>query len=232
MANTTIQLKYSVASGNTPVALANGEIAINGADGKLYYRTPSGTIQSIVTYPGPAGLNKEVQFNDAGTAGANAQFTFDKSTGTLTTKILSITVANGTSPISVTSNTLVTNLNADLLDGQHLTYFGTAANTQAAFDKANSAGTAANTDYTFINTTPGTYGSANVIPVVTLTANGRVSSITNTNIQTASTTQAGVVQLNDTYTSTSTTQAATANSVKNAYQAAVDAATAMAIALG
>lgn len=91
MANTTIQLKYSVVTSNTPSALANGEIAINGADGKLFYRTPGGTIQSIVTYPGPAGLNKEIQFNDAGTAGANAGLTFDKSSASLNVTNINVT---------------------------------------------------------------------------------------------------------------------------------------------
>jgi hypothetical protein len=46
------------------------------------------------------------------------------------------------------------------------------------------------------------------------------------NVNTASTTQAGIVQLDDTTSSTSTTQAATANAVKLAYDAAVAAQTA------
>ena len=118
MANTTIQLKYSVVTSNTPSSLANGEVAINGADGKLFYRTPSGTIQSIVTYPGPAGLNKEIQFNDAGVAGSNAALTFDKASASLnvtninvTTKI---TTGSGTGGVIsganvVYSNTFVAN---------------------------------------------------------------------------------------------------------------------------
>jgi hypothetical protein len=59
----------------------------------------------------------------------------------------------------------------------------------AAFDKANSANVLAqaafnqaNTDYTTISTTAGVYGNAAFHPVVTLAANGRVSSITNTAI--------------------------------------------------
>lgn len=46
---------------------------------------------------------------------------------------------------------------------------------------------------------------------------------TNTTYSAASTTKAGIVQLNDTVTSTSTTQAATAHAVKLAYDKAVDA---------
>ena len=64
---------------------------------------------------------------------------------------------------------------------------------QAAFDKGNSANVlaqsaynaanSANTfDYTTISTTAGVYGNSTYIPVITLAANGRVSSITNTAI--------------------------------------------------
>jgi hypothetical protein len=47
ISNTIIQIKKSTVSGNTPSTLANGEIAINTADGKFFYRTPSGSIGSI-----------------------------------------------------------------------------------------------------------------------------------------------------------------------------------------
>jgi hypothetical protein len=64
---------------------------------------------------------------------------------------------------------------------------------QSAFDKANSANVlaqsafnaanSANTfDYTTISTSAGVYGNATFVPVITLEANGRVSTITNTAI--------------------------------------------------
>lgn len=43
--------------------------------------------------------------------------------------------ANGTAPFSVVSNTIVSNLNVDLLDGQHGTYYTDL--TRVAFDQAN-----------------------------------------------------------------------------------------------
>lgn len=51
MANTTIQLKRSAATGNTPVYtdIDYGELALNYADGKLYYRTVLDTVSSIFT---------------------------------------------------------------------------------------------------------------------------------------------------------------------------------------
>ena len=73
-------------------------------------------------------------------------------TGTLTAAtslsapILISTVAGGTAPLTVTSTTLVTNLNADLLDGQHGAYYAPLANISgttnyvAKFTGANSVG--------------------------------------------------------------------------------------------
>ena len=46
---------------------------------------------------------------------------------------------------------------------------------QGAYDKAN-------TDYTTVVATAGTYGGTTAIPVVTVTANGRISAISNTSI--------------------------------------------------
>jgi len=88
MANTTLQIRHSTVAGNTPFSLANGEIAINSRDGVLYYSTPSGTVTALSASSGPAGLNKEVQFNDSGSLGGNNKLTFDKTTGEL--------VVNGT----------------------------------------------------------------------------------------------------------------------------------------
>jgi len=47
MANTTIQLKKSGVLGNVPASLGLGEIALNYADGKLYYKNASGVITYI-----------------------------------------------------------------------------------------------------------------------------------------------------------------------------------------
>jgi hypothetical protein len=58
---TPIQLYYSNTSGNSPAALANGEIALNQADGKLYYKTSTGVIRVL------AASEVEVQvYNNTG----------------------------------------------------------------------------------------------------------------------------------------------------------------------
>lgn len=43
--------------------------------------------------------------------------------GNISANIITSTIADGTAPLQVTSTTLVTNLNADLLDGQHGSYY-------------------------------------------------------------------------------------------------------------
>lgn len=83
MSNTVIQLKYSTASGNTPNQLEFGELAINTYDGKIFYRNHLNGISSIENYPGPSGLDTEIQFNDSGFLGANSNFTYDKANSTL-----------------------------------------------------------------------------------------------------------------------------------------------------
>jgi hypothetical protein len=94
MSNTIIQLKFSTVSGNTPVSLSNGELAINSFDGKIFYSDPVGEIKSIQSFAGPSGLDTEIQFNDGGVLGSNSEFTYDKSNSTLnivSTRINSIT---------------------------------------------------------------------------------------------------------------------------------------------
>lgn len=47
MANTTLQLRKSGETGNVPPSLAYGELALNYADGKLFYKAANGTITYI-----------------------------------------------------------------------------------------------------------------------------------------------------------------------------------------
>ena len=73
--------------------------------------------------------------------------------------------------------------------------------------------------------TAGTYGNTTYHPVITTDAYGRVTAVTNTLIQSATTSVSGIVQLTDSISSTSTTTAATPNSVKTAYDYAQGAFT-------
>jgi hypothetical protein len=107
MANTTIQLKFSTVTGNTPSTLSNGELAINTFDGKLFYRDPSNVIKSIQNWPGPSGLNTEIQFNDSGSLGANSQFTYDKANSRL-----NVVTTRSNSVFDTTSTSVTTTSNA------------------------------------------------------------------------------------------------------------------------
>jgi plastocyanin len=85
MSNTVIAIRQSGETSNTPSlgVLANGELALNFADGILYYKTSSNTLGSILTAT-PGGLDTEVQFNDGGSFGGDSSFTYNKTTNTLT----------------------------------------------------------------------------------------------------------------------------------------------------
>ena len=107
MANTVIALRSSGVTGNTPSlgVLANGELSLNFADGLLYYKTSSNTLGSIRT-TAVSGLTTEVQFNDAGVFGANANFTFNKTLATLNVKNINVS----TNLIATTANLTVNSI--------------------------------------------------------------------------------------------------------------------------
>ena len=162
MANTTLQIRHSTVAGNIPSSLANGELAINSRDGVLYYSTPSGTVTTLSAASGPAGLNKEIQFNDSGSLGGNNKLTFDKTTGEL--------VVNGTVRANIFSDDGV-----DLYDFSNRAF--TTAN--AAFAAANTGG--AGTDTYARNTANAAFVKANAVSSATVavfetTSNGTVSS--------------------------------------------------------
>lgn len=149
MANTVIAIRSSAVGSQTPSlgVLANGEIALNYADGIIYYKTSANTLGSIRTTQ-PAGLTSEIQFNDAGAFGGDSGLTYNKTTDTLT----------------VTGGIIVAGIN---LGSQIAT----------VYSLANGTATVANTDYTTISATAGTYGNATHYPIVTVAANGRITTI-------------------------------------------------------
>lgn len=115
---TLIALKSSGASGNTPSAgaMSFGEVALNYADGILYYLKSDGlTIGNIQNTIVP-GVNKDVIFNDSGAFGVSANLTYDKTTSNLFSQLVStndLNISNqsyttyGTYTTSSTSQTVV-----------------------------------------------------------------------------------------------------------------------------
>jgi hypothetical protein len=194
MANTVISLRSSGVTGNTPSlgVLANGELSLNFADGILYYKSAANTLGSIRTTQ-PTGLNQEIQFNDSGSFGANSAFTFNKTIATLNVTNIntsSLVTGGGVGGIIAGANVIYSNVfvansggYVQFSDGSKQ-YTANAGGTfaQAAYTHANGAFDKANTDTTNISATAGVYGNATHVPVITLAANGRVSSIVNTAI--------------------------------------------------
>ena len=74
-----------------------------------------------------------------------------------------------------------------------------------------------------VNSNVGSFGSSIDIPVVTVNAKGLVTAASSSAVRTGSTTQTGVLQLEDSTASTSTSTAATPAAVKTAYDLALAA---------
>jgi len=81
-------------------------------------------------------------------------------------------------------------------------------------------GVVSSTELASTTVAAGDYGSSIVIPTYTVDADGRITAASNTTIPVASTSAKGIVQLDNTVSSTSTTIASTANATKTAYDTA------------
>jgi hypothetical protein len=143
MANTVIQLKHSTETGNVPSSLANGEISINSRDGKFFYSTPANVVVTHYPYPGPAGLNQEIQFNDSGVLGSDSGLTYNK-----TTDVLTVTGGAIIGGVNVTPQIQLAFTQANT--PSHVSN-SAASYANSAFIKANTAGTAANTPSAIAN---------------------------------------------------------------------------------
>jgi hypothetical protein len=81
---TPISLYYSSTTTNTPLAanLVNGELAINIADGKLFYKDSGGVVQVLATKGAGTigGSNTQIQFNNSGALGGSANLTWSGTT--------------------------------------------------------------------------------------------------------------------------------------------------------
>jgi hypothetical protein len=157
MANTVIQLKHSTETGNVPASLANGEISINSRDGKFFYSTPAGVVTTHYPYPGPSGLNQEVQFNDSGVLGSDSGLTYNKTTDVLTvvggaivggvnvTPQIQLAFTQANTPSHV-ANSAASYANSAFSVANSASGAASASSyANSAFIKANTAGVAANT---------------------------------------------------------------------------------------
>lgn len=96
---TPIQLYYSSTASAAPTSgnLANGELAINITDGKLYYKDNGGIVQVLATKGAGTigGSTTQIQYNNAGALAGNAAMTFNSGTNTTTLTTLNLTNALG-----------------------------------------------------------------------------------------------------------------------------------------
>jgi len=114
MANTVIQLKYSAIPGNIPGGLANGEIALNYADGKFYYKNLTGQI---------------VSFSGSGSGSGNVY-----SFATINANNSLITALSNNSVLTINPGDNI-GITPDIIND----IITISANLKPAFDKANAA---------------------------------------------------------------------------------------------
>jgi hypothetical protein len=138
IANTTIRLRKSATPGNQPSSLANGEIAINYADGRIYYLNANGSIASI-----SGGGSSSYSFS---TINVNSSLVL----ATSPTDILTLAGANGITVTACTSSKVITigttgTVGIDTYARD--TANGAASLAQAAFDKANTGGSGSSSGY-------------------------------------------------------------------------------------
>ena len=134
-------------------------------------------------------------------------------TGNVSGSTLTSTVATGTAPLTVTSTTVVPNLNASLLNGQAGSFYSNAANLTGTVpvatlpalsgDITTSAGTATTTLAT-VNTNVGTFGSSTTVPIVTVDGKGRVTAMSTASVGGGITTLTGDISATGTGSVTAT----------------------------
>ena len=172
MANTTIRLRKSGVTSNVPVSLELGELALNYADGKLYYKNASG----VITY-----ISSGATTNSFATINSNSSLII----ATSNTDILSLVGSNNITISTDTINKKIT-IGASLTDSLFInsSSIGASANataqlnelvttaqgiasyaanqasyltaySNAAFAQANSATSLAQSAYNYANTITG-----------------------------------------------------------------------------
>ena len=103
---TPISIYYSATTTNVPTAgnLVAGELAINTADGKLFYKDSSGVVQTLATKGGVgSSTTTQVLYNSSGLVVGSANMTFDGSTLTTLNTAYTGTLTGGTGIVNLGS---------------------------------------------------------------------------------------------------------------------------------
>ncbi len=150
--------------------------------------TSNTTAEAAFSKANTANVIADASFTKANSANVLAQGSFDKANTANITAEAAFSKAN---VVNATADASFVKANAANVLAQASFDKANTSNTtaDAAFSKANSSNVLAqlafnqaNTDVTSITATAGVYGNTTFVPVITLAANGRISSITNTAI--------------------------------------------------
>ena len=142
MSNTAIQLKKSGVTGNTPTSLAFGEVALNYADGKLYYKNSLGGTSYISNQFSFDTINSNNSLIFAGSGSDTLSFVAGNnitiSTNT-TTKTITINSTSGGDPsFAFDKANAASNFANSAFAAANIAYI----HANAAFNKANTGATA------------------------------------------------------------------------------------------
>lgn len=111
-----IQIKHSGNTGNVPLVLANGELALNYADQKLFYRHANGSILTLVDAANtPASIDQFAR-DTANGAYSTANAAFDKANGSAQNAFSSILVASQN-----TINAISNSSSLEIIAGESIT---------------------------------------------------------------------------------------------------------------
>lgn len=121
---TPIQLYYSTTPTNTPSAgnLVDGELAINTADGKLFYKDSGGSVQIIASTAGTAGTVQSVSVVSANGFAGTVGNPSTTPAITLTTTVTGILQGNGTAISAITVGTGLSFSTGTLSNSSPMTY--------------------------------------------------------------------------------------------------------------
>jgi hypothetical protein len=137
MANTIIRIKSSGVIGNTPTTLEPGELAINYADGKIYYGNVTSTSVLFDAITEPNGLNGEIQFNNFGSFGSSSGLVYYSANNTLVVNNLIVGSSNIVSRITASFDKA--NTATDIASAAFASANSFSSSITAAYNQSNTA---------------------------------------------------------------------------------------------
>jgi hypothetical protein len=192
-ANSTVTITDDLEVTNNLVVTSSGTASFQGQTtvGSVFTATPTGTRQVVIgqlgntaTLTAYGNVTFGVSTASTGTFTGNVDIGTSLTVGTtlavtngITGETLTSTVSSGTAPLTVASDTLVSNLNADKLDGNQGSYYTNADNLDA--------GTVPDARLLTTGVTAATYGSATAVGQFTVDVKGRLTGAQAVDIQIA-----------------------------------------------